>query len=1162
MGDPSQVTEEADEGTTDPDPQFVHLHTHTHYSLLACPIRPKALVKAAVADGQQALALTDNGNLFGAIEFYKACKSEGIKPILGMTAFYASASSYEKSGAQNTTYQLTLLAYSQEGFENLKRLTTHGYVHGFYYRPRIDKEVLTQHSKGILALSGGSNGPIERMLLANDMVGAKAMALSLQEILGEGNFYLELMSLGSEAQDKTNQGLLEIHRETGIPVVATNDVHYLAQEDWIAQEVMLCIREGKAIKDPTRFQMSSRELFFKSRADMNATFQAIDGAIENTLAIAERCNVEIQFNVYHLPVFDSGPDENPDEAIERIVHEGAKKRYGTITSAILDRINYELSVIKSLGFPSYFLITADFIQHARDQGIPVGPGRGSAAGSIVAYCMWITDLDPLKYNLIFERFLNAERLSMPDIDVDFCGNRRDEVIDYCRNKYNSDNVSQIITFGTMASRGVLRDVGRVLEIPLGDIDKIAKKVPQGPGASLKAALEEDKELQAIRDESTSNKRLFELGLKLEGLARHSSVHAAGVVIADRPVGDYVPLAKSGDDIITQWQMTELEEVGLLKVDFLGLKTLTILTEAVRLIQKVHGTEIDLAKIPLDDAKTFELMTTGDTLGVFQLESSGMRELLAKLKPDTFEDVVAVLALYRPGPLGSGMVDMFVDRKHGREKVEYPHESLQTILEETYGVIVYQEQVMRTANIFAGFSMNEADALRKAMGKKKPEVMAKFKASFISGASELGHEEKFSTELFETIEYFAGYGFNKSHSAAYALLTFQTAYLKTHYPVETYAANLTIEAGNSDKVKEFVDEIHSKELQLHPPSVNSCHGYFNASSGEIFYGLHGIKGVGERIASAIGEEREKNGDYKSMVDFCERHDPSILNKTALDALCKTGAFDCMGSTRKGAFDSTELVLRSSAQAREDRRRGQGSLFAMPDDRHIDNDATQQIADDEWSESELLAHEKTALGFYLSGHPFKNIGTFLTSIAGHDSESFCADTSGQPIRVAGMISGLRILQIRSGRNAGKKMARFMLEDLKGALPVTCFARCYESVGPILADDEIVFARGRLDARSEEPAMLLDEVIPFRRTLRSEIDGIVVRMEAESVTDTLLNTIATTAAKHRGNQKLLVEVSQDDNTFVIRCDAEHSIDVCPEFLDDLSDATGSSCLSFTRR
>lgn len=1145
-------------------PEFVHLRAHSHYSLLSCPVRIGDLVKAAAEDGQRALALTDSGNLFGAIEFYKKCRAADIKPILGMVGFLAGKSAHEKSGADNPTFQITLLAETQQGWENLKRLSSFGYLEGFYYRPRIDLEVLRAHREGLILLSGGAGGPVERHLISHDFEGAKAKALELQEIMGEGNFFLELLSIGSEPQDQANRGILALSESTGIPVVATNDVHYMKQDEWIAQDIMLCIREGKALTDTNRFKMSSRDLYYKSRSDMAAAFAEHPEALQNSVRIAERCEVEIEFNVYHLPIFDTGPDETPDEAIVRVVNEGAIKRYGEVTPKIQERIDYELGIILKLGFASYFLITADFMDYARSIDIPVGPGRGSAAGSIVAYCMWITDLDPLRYNLIFERFLNAERVSMPDIDVDFCGNRRDEVIEYCREKYRPENVSQIITFGTMASRGVLRDVGRVLEVPLGDIDKIAKKVPQGPGASLKAALEQDKELQEIRDASVSNKRLFELGLKLEGLARHNSIHAAGVVIADKAVADYVPLAKSGQDVVTQWQMTELEEVGLLKVDFLGLKTLTILQEAVRLIEKEHGVAIELDKIPLDDQKTFDLMTAGDTLGVFQLESGGMRELLAKLKPDCFEDVIAVLALYRPGPLGSGMVDMFVDRKHGREEVVYPHESLEEILQESYGVIVYQEQVMRIANVLAGFSMNQADGLRKAMGKKKPEVLAKFKDMFIEGGEQNGHKAKFCQELFETIEYFAGYGFNKSHSAAYALLTFQTAYLKAHYPVEAYAANLTIEAGNSDKLKEFVDEIRAKDIPLNPPCINTCHGFFDARKGEIFYGLQGIKGMGERIAKAVGEERETHGEYKSMEDFAVRHDPSILNKTAMDALAKTGGFDSLGLTRKEACGQIETVLRSAQLTREDRRRGQGSLFAMPDDRVDKRQAAteKKPRDAEWSEAERLSHEKTALGFYLSGHPFEKIGGLLTKLAGHDSESFMKDQSGQTLRVAGMISSLRILQIRQGRNAGKKMARFLLEDLKGSLQVTCFARTFETVGPSLVDDSIVLARGRLDSKSEEPAMLLEDVTPFETVIRSEIDGIVLRLGDSEIPTELLEHIAGIVARYRGQQKLLFEVQQGDDTFVVRADGQHSVSVSAELLDELAEAVGPENLSFTRK
>ncbi len=1110
-------------------------------------------------DGQHALALTDSGNLFGAIEFYKACKQAKIKPILGMTAYCAEHGRDKPSGANNRTYQLTLLAANQEGWSNLRLLSSQSYLTGFHYRPRIDLDLCKEHHQGLIALSGGLSGELDQRILANDMQGAMQHALELQEIFGKGNFFLEILATGYEPQTKASAGLIQIHEETGIPLVATNDVHYQKPEDWVAQDILLCIREGRVLNDDNRFKMGSRELFFKSHAQMAESFAAQPEALSNTLAIAERCNVELDFKTYHLPVFHSENEEDPEKLFMRVCHEGAKDRYGKITTTIEKRLEYEIGIILKLGFASYFLITADFIQHARNKNIAVGPGRGSAAGSIVAYCMGITDLDPLRYNLIFERFLNADRISMPDIDVDFCGKRRDEVIDYVRQKYGHENVSQIITFGTMASRGVLRDVGRVLEVPLPDVDKIAKKVPQGPGASLRKALEEDKELKEIRDASITNKKLFDLGLKLEGLARHSSIHAAGVVISDKPLREYVPLAKNGDDIMTQWQMTELEEVGLLKVDFLGLKTLTILQEAVRLIEEVHSVEVDLDHLPLDDKITYELMTRGDTLGVFQLESSGMRELLSKLKPDSFEDVIAVLALYRPGPLGSGMVDMFVDRKHGREKTEYPHESIKSILEETYGVIVYQEQVMRIANVLAGFSMNEADALRKAMGKKQPEVMAKYKDLFVQGAESNGHKEKFATNLFETIEYFAGYGFNKSHSAAYALLTYQTAYLKAHYPLEFVAANLTVESGNTDKVKEFVDELKATDIQVQSPNLNEGFGFFGVVDGAITFGLRAIKGVGQKIADAVSEERTKNGPYTSMDDFCVRHDPSQLNKTALDALCKAGAMDVLGITRKSAAACVEQVLKSAAQTRDDRRKGQGSLFDIPDERQQPQPSK---ATGEWSETERLAMEKEAIGFYLSGHPFEKQGRFLARIAGHDSNSLHKVKPGDSVRVAGMISGMRILQIKSGRNAGKKMARFNLEDLHGVIPVTCFARAYESCSSVLNDDAIVLVTGRLDSKSEEIALLLEEIAPAQQVIKAEVGAMVIRLQENQVTDRTLEQIAKAVHSHGGDLRLHIEVQQQDAVFRISTDSRFTVNIEPELLDDLAQATSPDSLMFARK
>jgi DNA polymerase-3 subunit alpha len=1164
---------------------FVHLRTHSHYSLLSAPVRIPALVRAAQADGQQALGLTDSGNLFGAIEFYKACRGADLRPILGMVALCAAESRTEPTSARNPNYQLTLLAENAKGWDNLKRLSSIGFLEGFYFRPRIDREVLAKHAEGLIVLTGDLTGEIGRSLQADDTPTAARTLTELREMFGENQVFLEIQRTGIEAQQRVNPLLVELGKRTGTPLVATQDVHYLTPDDAIAQDIMLCIRNGKTITDPNRMRMPSRELWFKSREDMAALYHDLPEAVTNTVAIAERCQVEIDFKTYHLPVFDAGPDETPVELFRRTCREGAIARYGAIDETIEKRLEYEMGVIEQLGFESYFLITADFIDHARAQGIPVGPGRGSAAGSMVAYVMRITDLDPLKYNLIFERFLNVERVSMPDIDIDFCGNRRDEVIQYVRDKYGSDCVSQIITFGTMASRGVLRDVGRVLEVPLPEIDRIAKKVQQGPGASLTKSLDADPELQAIREENDTNRRLFELGLKLEGLARHNSIHAAGVVVADRPLADYVPLAKNGDDIMTQWQMTELEEVGLLKVDFLGLKTLTILTEAVRLIEKVHGEKIDLSQIPLDDPDTFALMTRGETLGVFQLESSGMRELLGKLKPDTFEDVIAVLALYRPGPLGSGMVDMFCDRKHGTVPVEYPHEDAKPVLEETYGVIVYQEQVMRIANVIADFSMNEADSLRKAMGKKKPEVMEKFKGKFVDGAEKRGHRRDWAQKLFETIEYFAGYGFNKSHSAAYALITYQTAWLKAHWPVEFVAANMTVESGATDKLKEYVDEARRMGIEIRRPDVNTCEAKFDVDGKAVLYGLGAIKGVGTRAAEQIAEQRRApdGGPYKSLEDLCGRLEPGLANRSVLEALIKAGALDQVEPSRQLAFDGLEGALRAAMTAREDKKRGQKSLFGLADappppaatragsgrnGKATNGRGGKDGGIPEWSEQERLTREKEALGFYLSGHPFAKRGRFLSRIAGCDSRKLreLSPEEGEGLRLAGMLSGIQIITIKQGRNAGKKMAKCLLEDLHGVVPMTVFSRAYETIKEKLVDDALVFVKGRLDKASEEPALLVEDIVSADSVVAEEVRGVVVHLDETRVEvdrlDNLLDGLSDAVQEHKGGQRFAIEITELGRRHLVHTDGRFNVRIDEHLLERLTDLVGPERVSFVRR
>ncbi len=1140
-------------------PEFVHLRTRSHYSLLSAPVKVGDLVAAAAADGQKALALCDSGNMFGAIEFFKACKSKGIKAVIGQTTFVAGRTRKQTAGADNPTHELVLLAADADGFANLRTLSSLAYLDGFSYRPRVDLELLAQHHQGLIAIAGSGNSQIGQALQQNDGMAAMAAANKLLEIFGQDRLFLEVAETGIEVQRRINDGNRQIAQRTGLACVATNDVHYLLPDDWLAQDIMLCIRNSKTVTDPNRFRMPSRELFLKSRAQMAQAFAAWPEVLQQSVAIAERCNVALEFGVYHLPVFAPDTGETQEEHFARRCREGALMRYGTISPEIQQRLDYEIQVIRKLGFVSYFLIVQDFILKAKEMGIPVGPGRGSAAGSIVAYVLQITDVDPLRYALLFERFLNPARVSMPDIDIDFCGDRRDEVIQYVRQKYGDDCVCQIITFGTMASRGVLRDVGRVLDFDLGEVDKLCKKVPQGPGASLAAALESDPELKQIRDSSSQHKRLFELSLKLEGLARHSSVHAAGVVIADRPLREYAPLCKNGDDVITQWQMTELEEVGLLKMDFLGLKTLTILNEATRLVAAATGFEVDLSKLPLDDPPTYQLMARGDTQGVFQLESSGMRELLARLKPDTFEDVIAVLALYRPGPLGSGMVDMFVRRKHGEEQTVYPNDDLRPVLEPTYGVIVYQEQVMQISNLIGGFSMTEADNLRKAMGKKKPEVMAKFKDQFVDGAKGRGYGEKFARDLFETMEYFAGYGFNKSHSTAYALVTYQTAWLKAHHPIEFLAANLTVESGNSDKIKEFVDEARRNGLRIQAPSVNHSERRFSVENGAIRYGLGAIKGLGSRAADLIADEARRAGAFASIEDLCERLDSNAVNKTALEAMVQAGALDGLGRSRRVNFEAIESAVRSSAVAREDRRRGQKLLFAAPAVAAPTVLADGTIAD-EWQEAERLQREKESLGFYLSGHPFEKRGAFLRRVAGQTTATVAGLAPGSTVRIAGMVSSVRVLQIKQGKNAGQKMARFVLEDLDGRVAVTCFSRAYQSMKDRIVDDAIVFLSARIDEKSDERALLLDQIEPAAEVVRREVGGLVLHLRSHLTTDATLARIAALCDRYRGHQTLHFDVEEGETVHRVRSDC--NIHVTDDLLDEFALTIGPENMSFTRR
>ncbi len=1160
---------------SDSAPDFCHLHVHSHFSLLDGACRVEDLAKHAAADGQKAIALTDHGNLFGAIPFYKACKKEGIKPLLGIEAYVAQDSRLKKSNKEdNRTHHLTLIAKDLEGWHNLIKLSSLAYKEGFYYKPRMDKELLSKYGKGLVALSGCLGGEVNGYLMRDDIEGAIASAKLHEEILGKDNFFLEIMNNGYEAQCGVIPKMRKVADATGLRLAITQDIHYIQPQDNKAQDILICIGTGRTVGDEKRFRMDDLKLYFRTRQQMLDLFPKDRDALEVTGEIADRCDVELDFDTYHLPVFRPESGETPDEMFDRLCDEGARRLYGEITPEVRERIEYEKGIIRQLGFVSYFLITWDFIRFSIDNGIPVGPGRGSAAGSIVAYCLNITQLDPLKYNLLFERFLNAERISMPDIDIDFCRDKRELVIDYVRNKYGEENVSQIITFGTMASRGVIRDVGRAMEVPLSEVDSIAKKVPNGPGASLRKALETDSELQEIRKANEMNQALFDIGVRLEGFCRHSSTHAAGVVIADKPLDQLIPLCKNGDDIVTQWQMSDLEDVGMLKVDFLGLKTLTILDEAEALVKEQHGVVIDWDAIGLEDPKTYDLLQRYDTLGVFQLESEGMRELLARLKPDCFEDIIAVLALYRPGPLKSGMVDMYVDRKHGRQKVEYPHESIASILEDTYGVIVYQEQVMLTAHEMAGFTLNQADKLRKAMGKKKPEVMHEFRKLFVDGAVERGLKAKLADEVFTTMEFFAGYGFNKSHSAAYALLTYRTAYLKANYPTEFLCALLTCDIGLTDKVKEFSSEAMRLGIDVLPPSVNRSRTKFTVEhvqeNGEdrscIRYGLGAIKGLGSKATDALVAEREKKGEYTDLPNLTQRWDPKLANKSAYETLIKSGALDDSKWSRRAMLEALEDLLREASSVHKDRAKGQSLLFAAPIAAGSEHEVREIPATPEWEESERLLAEKEALGFYLSGHPFEKRGSFYARLARIDSKKLGqlmqAGQAPDQIVIAGMITGARSLMIKSGRNAGQRMAKFRLEDLEGSLGCTVFSKSYQTAREFIIDDEIVFVNGRIDKQSDELAILVDEVVLAERYVRQNVDAFVLVLDPDLHDKSKLVEARDLLRKYPGAHRIIFDVPGPDHArYRLLADGEFRVRLDDALIDELGELLGPEALSFTR-
>lgn len=1147
-------------------PEFCHLHVHSEYSLLDGANRISNLVKACEADEQPAIALTDHGNMFGAIEFFQKCRKGGIKPVVGCEVYIAQHSRHEPHSKKNNRYHhLTLLARNDEGFTNLKKLASLAYTEGYHFRPRIDKELLSRHAAGISCLSGCLAGEVNQLFLRDKEAEAERVAAELRDLFGPEHFWLELQRNGIEIQDKVNEAMVRLASRTGIPLVATNDIHYLRHEDCAAQDVLLCINTGAKRDDEKRFRFETDSLFFRTRAEMGDMFRDLPESLKATMDVVEQVGLDIEFGTYHLPVFDTGSDETPEAMFDRLCEEGLARFYDASNEAARQRLEHEKSVIAEMGFTSYFLIVSDLIKWARDHGIPVGPGRGSAAGSIVAYVLAITKVDPLEYDLLFERFLNSARVSMPDIDIDFCKEGRERVLAYTRERYGSENVAQIVTFGTMASRTVVRDVGRVLDVPLKDVDTIAKKIPAGPGAPpLAEAIDSDPDLKQIRADMPELEELFQISKELEGMARHISTHAAGVVIADKPIDEYVPLCLNGDDLATQWPAPQLEELGLLKMDYLGLRTLTILDRALRNIEKEGRQPPDLDDLPPGDPATYEMLTGGDTLGVFQLESEGMRKLLARLRPDCFEDLIAVLALYRPGPLESGMVDMFVRRKHGEEPIEYPHPALESLLQPTYGCIVYQEQVMLISSALANFSLNEADNLRKAMGKKKPEILQKFAAQFVDGAVRNGCEKKVAEEIWANIVKFGGYGFNKSHSTAYAMITYQTGYLKANFRSAFLAANLSCEMGDSDKVKDLLDDVKRARIEILPPDLRYSDWEFEPENGAIRFGLGAIKGTGQKAIEALLRARaalSSDGKALGLHALCAQAEPAEVPRVTWEALIKAGVFDWTGHNRGSVLAALDGALSDGARAAADRRSGQGALFGEPEPA-ADEDANDGIDDakDAWKKSEALRAEHEVLGFYLSGHPLEERAGLFQMLSTARTADLADLAGGTVVNLAGLIVNYSEAIVKSGRMAGRKMARFRLEDLFGGVQVTCFPRTFEEFREHLCDDTVVVCRGKLEESSDEPALILEEVWTVEDALARFDGGVVILLEPDD--RPRLEDLKSAIDEHPGTTPVFLQVTgSDGHTRRVRAAGQIRVKVCEDLAQRVDGLLGQGRVRLAR-
>ena len=1142
---------------------FTHLHLHTQYSLLDGAIRVKDLFPKVKELGMDTVAVTDHGNMFGAIDLYTEAKAAGVKLIFGCETYVAATDRHDRTNRRN--YHLILLAKNQVGYKNLSYLNSMGYLEGFYYNPRIDKQILREHSEGLIGMSACLGGEIAQTLEKNGVAAAEETAKEYASLFQPGDFYLELMPTATSEQQTLNGELVRMAKKLSLPLVATNDCHYVTRGDAAAHDVLMAIQTGKSLKDEKRLKRVVDSYYMKAPSEMDAAFKDVGEALENTEKIAAQCDVKLKLDQTYLPTYKVPEGETLDSYIAKLIDQGLERRFQEKASRgeafdpdqYRERCTRELGVIQKMGFSGYFLIVWDFINWAKDHGIPVGPGRGSGAGSCVAWAIRITDIDPIEFKLLFERFLNPERVSMPDFDVDFCMNRRGEVIQYVQQKYGKDRVGQIATFHQLKARGVIRDIARAMEIPFGEADKLAKLVPepvQGKSPPVREAIEQTPELKQLYNESPLHRELLDLAASLEGLNRNAGMHAAGIVIAEKPLWEYVPCFRGqNDEIVTQFAMKEAEKAGLVKFDFLGLKTLTVIQTAVNLIngQRAADDPFDVTRIPKNDADVYKMVTRGDTTGVFQLESSGFREMLKKLKPDCLEDIVAAGALYRPGPLEGGMVDDFIDRKHGRAKVEYPHAWLEPVLKDTYGVIVYQEQVMQIAQVLGGYTLGGADLLRRAMGKKKPEEMAKQKEKFLAGAKELGVDTKIATDVFDLMEKFAGYGFNRSHSAAYGWVTYQTAFLKHHYPHEFMAGLMSCDADNIDNVVKFIAEARSMGLVVERPDVNESALDFTVVRRDdgtkvIRFGLGAVKGVGGTAVEAILEARATDGPFQSIYELCRRVDTQKCNRRVLEQLIKSGALDGLvgGYHRAQLLAALDGALEQGAAEQRDRRSGQTSLFAMFTAAEPVQAASAAPASEiypelePWSPKQLLAFEKESLGFYVSGHPLDRYRSDLVRYATAATSDFPGGTRGVGEHsIGGIVSQYREMITKKG----DKMARFMLEDAEGTLEVIAFPKTFEKVRHVLVSDEPILCTGQVKnegtAESAEWKMLLESAAPLSELRQQKSTRVEIHLDADALTHDQvaeLKTILANATRGGCQAILRLRIARRSETVITLPDA----------------------------